>query len=172
MSAAPACPHCGRINDVHAHTEGRDDVPSGGDLAICWDCHGVAVFVETPLGLAFRVASEEELAAFAEDPAVRRALGALNESYRPADAIALLRGEPAPRPKVADAIDPGVVRDVLASVRSEPLEERLPCGCEMGTVGDAFVMRPCSPDCKYWRYAMAEAERAGKPVGLAYDGGN
>lgn len=163
-----ACPYCGRHNDVHDHTEGHES-PSDGDIAICWECHGVAVFVETPLGLAFRVATQEERAAFDADPQVRRAMGAMGESHRPDEAVALLRGEPAPRPR-ADTVAPGLIREVLASVRTEPSQlERLPCGCEMGEVGDAFVMRPCSPGCEYWRYAMAEAERQGKPVGLAYD---
>lgn len=41
---------------------------------------------------------------------------------------------------------------------------RLPCGCVIDTVGDAFVMQPCSLDCHYFRYAMAESKRQGKPV--------
>jgi hypothetical protein len=41
---------------------------------------------------------------------------------------------------------------------------RLPCGCVIDTVGDAFVMQPCSLDCHYFRYAMDEAKRQGKPV--------
>lgn len=41
---------------------------------------------------------------------------------------------------------------------------RLPCGCVIDTVGQTFVMQPCSLDCHYFRYAMAEAERQGKPV--------
>ena len=45
----------------------------------------------------------------------------------------------------------------------EPLEE-LPCGCKMGSVGDAFVMQPCSTDCQYFRYAVAETKRQGKAV--------
>ena len=50
----------------------------------------------------------------------------------------------------------------------------LPCGCRMGTRetsdGPAFVMRPCSPDCDYYRYAMNSAREMGKPVRAEYDG--
>jgi hypothetical protein len=42
--------------------------------------------------------------------------------------------------------------------------ERLPCGCVIGNHGEAFVMRPCSPDCEYYRYFRDEAARQGKPV--------
>jgi hypothetical protein len=47
--------------------------------------------------------------------------------------------------------------------------ERLPCGCVIDTVGDAFVMQPCSPDCKYYRYAMAESQRQRKEVRVIID---
>lgn len=42
--------------------------------------------------------------------------------------------------------------------------ERLPCGCIIGNHGDAFVMQPCSPDCTYYRYFVAEANRQGKAI--------
>lgn len=42
--------------------------------------------------------------------------------------------------------------------------ERLPCGCVIGTAGDAFVMQPCSPGCEYYQYFVAESRRQGKPV--------
>jgi hypothetical protein len=44
--------------------------------------------------------------------------------------------------------------------------ERFPCGCRMGVVGDAFVMEPCSGRCPYFRYAMAQSRRLGRPVSL------
>lgn len=47
--------------------------------------------------------------------------------------------------------------------------DTLPCGCQMGTVGDAFVMQPCSPDCPYYCYAVAETKRQGKPVAAIVD---
>lgn len=49
--------------------------------------------------------------------------------------------------------------------------ERLPCGCVIDTVGDAFVMMPCSPNCQYFRYAMREAARQGKPIRPIIDPG-
>lgn len=46
--------------------------------------------------------------------------------------------------------------------------ETLPCGCQIGTetIGDdkRFVMIPCSLDCEYYRYAIEETRRQGKPV--------
>lgn len=47
---------------------------------------------------------------------------------------------------------------------SAPDLDRLPCGCRMGTVNDVFVFEPCSLECKYARYAIAESQRQGKPV--------
>lgn len=47
--------------------------------------------------------------------------------------------------------------------------ETLPCGCIIDTVGDAFVMQPCRPDCTYYRYAMAQAHRQGMPVRTIVD---
>ena len=45
---------------------------------------------------------------------------------------------------------------------------KLPCGCECWAQivqGDRqFVMRPCSPDCEYYQYAIAETKRRGKAV--------
>jgi ssDNA-binding Zn-finger/Zn-ribbon topoisomerase 1 len=45
----------------------------------------------------------------------------------------------------------------------------LPCGCIVDTVGDAFVMQPCSPDCEYYRYVLAESARQHKPLELMID---
>lgn len=44
--------------------------------------------------------------------------------------------------------------------------ELLPCGCWMGTSEEdgAFVMQPCAPDCKYYRYALEGMKAQGKPV--------
>jgi len=44
--------------------------------------------------------------------------------------------------------------------------ERLPCGCVVATVGDAFVMRPCSLGCEYYLFAVAETKRQDKPLVL------
>lgn len=69
-----------------------------------------------------------------------------------------------------DSVDPKLVSQILASVRHKPLEDQLPCGCQMGTVDDAFVFRPCSLDCKYWLYAKAEGKRQGKPMMFGWEG--
>lgn len=42
--------------------------------------------------------------------------------------------------------------------------ETLPCGCIIDTVGDAFVMQPCSPGCEFYRYALEQSAAQGKPV--------
>lgn len=47
--------------------------------------------------------------------------------------------------------------------------EHLPCGCIVDKVGDAFVMQPCGPDCRYYRYAMREAQRRGMPQSIIVD---
>lgn len=45
----------------------------------------------------------------------------------------------------------------------------LPCGCKIDTIEDTFVMEPCSPDCEYYLYAMAEIRRQAKPVRAIVD---
>lgn len=47
--------------------------------------------------------------------------------------------------------------------------ETLPCGCVIDGVGEAFVMMPCSPDCEFFQYAIAEADRRGLPVRTVVD---
>lgn len=42
--------------------------------------------------------------------------------------------------------------------------ERLPCGCVMGSIGDAFVYIPCSVLCKFYLHAVDLAKQAGKPI--------
>jgi hypothetical protein len=53
-----------------------------------------------------------------------------------------------------------------------PLEdaERLPCGCIVGTIGDAFAIRPCRSGCRYYLFVLAEAARQGKPISTAVEG--
>lgn len=41
-----------------------------------------------------------------------------------------------------------------------------PCGCGFGSVGDAFVIEPCSLTCEIYLYAVAENRRQGKPIEL------
>lgn len=40
--------------------------------------------------------------------------------------------------------------------------ETLECGCQMGTVGEAFVFRPHDLKCPTYLYVLAETERQGK----------
>lgn len=49
------------------------------------------------------------------------------------------------------------------------MAERLPCGCIVDMVGEAFVMDPCDPDCEYYRYALEESKRQGKSVEALVD---
>jgi hypothetical protein len=37
----------------------------------------------------------------------------------------------------------------------------IPCGCETGTVDDAFVLRPCSLLCDWYLFTIGEAKRQG-----------
>lgn len=71
---------------------------------------------------------------------------------------------------MSERVDPALVLQILGATGGKPLTDRLPCGCEMGQVGEAFVYRPCSLDCRYYRYAMAEAERQDKPMGFGFEG--
>jgi hypothetical protein len=42
----------------------------------------------------------------------------------------------------------------------------LPCGCQFwsDTVTQTLIYEPCSIDCKWYKYSMAEAEKRGKDV--------
>ena len=40
--------------------------------------------------------------------------------------------------------------------------ERAPCGCAWRITGVAFIMWPCQPGCRVWRYAQALASRTGR----------
>lgn len=71
---------------------------------------------------------------------------------------------------MSDHVDPALVRQILGETRGRPLVERLPCGCEVENIDDAFVIRPCSLTCKYFRYAQEESRRQGKPLGIGWEG--
>jgi hypothetical protein len=47
--------------------------------------------------------------------------------------------------------------------------QRLPCGCVMDTVGDAFVYQPCSLNCEYYLYVVQQSKKLGKPLGYITD---
>lgn len=74
------CPWCGRANDCH------DEIT--GDVSICWKCRRLAVF--TGPGM-LRRPTEAETAELMAHPDVRRAVGAIAESYTPQQAVALTR---------------------------------------------------------------------------------
>lgn len=68
-----------------------------------------------------------------------------------------------------DKVNPALVRELLAAGSSLELT-RLRCGCQVGTACGAFVIRPCSLRCEYYRFAMAEARRNTKPVAYGWEG--
>lgn len=41
---------------------------------------------------------------------------------------------------------------------------RLPCGCRMGTLDDAFVFQPHDLRCKYYLYVLDQMKEQRKPV--------
>lgn len=67
-------------------------------------------------------------------------------------------------------VDPRLIAEILAQVRGESLLERFDCGCEIGNIGDAFVIRPCSMTCEKYRYAVAEGKRQSKPMAFGWEG--
>jgi hypothetical protein len=81
------CPHCGRINDLHASMlEHR--VPSPGDGSICWKCRGVSIFIEVNGTLALLPATAEVFG----QTEVTAVLEAMNEARYPSEAYALFQG--------------------------------------------------------------------------------
>lgn len=82
-----ACPHCGRINDLHGSMlEHR--TPSAGDGSICWKCRGFAVFYEVDGRLSLRRAHGEEI----ERVEVTAVLEAMNAARVPREAYDLFQG--------------------------------------------------------------------------------
>lgn len=77
---AARCPHCG-VRLLASSGLTTDKPPFDGAVAICGECGGVGVFVVGPLGVTIRVPPAAEEEAIRADPRVRRALGALAESY-------------------------------------------------------------------------------------------
>lgn len=37
------------------------------------------------------------------------------------------------------------------------------CGCRFYTIGDSFVIEPCSYGCKWYLYAIGECNKLGHP---------
>ena len=42
--------------------------------------------------------------------------------------------------------------------------ETLPCGCQMGQAGEAFVFIPCSLLCPWYRYVVDQSAELGRPL--------
>lgn len=71
-----------------------------------------------------------------------------------------------------EQIDPALVQQILGDVGGKPLEMVTDCGCEFGTVGDVFLVRPCSRRCERYQYVMAQGRKQGKPFTYGYENGN
>lgn len=84
------CPHCGRRNELHTGIEGTQ--PKDGDLAVCWGCRKLGIFVVGPLGLSVRATTDEEAEDLGARPDVRALLAAMTESYDPVTAAGLWAG--------------------------------------------------------------------------------
>jgi len=54
-------------------------------------------------------------------------------------------------------------RDMVDRLRLAADYVRLPCGCEFGTVDDAFAYRPCSLLCQWYAYFTKTARELDKP---------
>ena len=85
-----ACPHCGRLNQVHSEPGGA--TPRNGDAAVCWACGGVSVFTDD--GFGQRSATSEEIEEFMRDDDFVKMLDAMRVSPTPAAAIARRRIQP------------------------------------------------------------------------------
>lgn len=83
-----ACPHCGRVNDVHAGPN-PGDMPDAGDVSLCWGCRALAIYTEAG---GLRVPTDDELEAIMSADQVKSALAAVSESYTPSQANELRRG--------------------------------------------------------------------------------
>lgn len=61
------------------------------------------------------------------------------------------------------------MRQILLTAQAAPLQQ-LDCGCEIGTIDDAFVIRPCSLRCERYRYVIEEGRAQDKPIGFGFEG--
>jgi hypothetical protein len=79
------CPHCGTSQDLATNATGARP-PQAGDVAVCWRCHGIAVFAAGPFGVVRRKPTEQEDARIRSDPRLRRVLAAARAVKGGADA--------------------------------------------------------------------------------------
>ncbi len=87
--AAVACPHCGQINDAHLGVD--VPIPRDGDIGICWSCRGLAIFTVHDGQVGQRLPTAAENAKLRADPRLRQMYAAMAESYRPSEAVELIR---------------------------------------------------------------------------------
>ena len=52
----------------------------------------------------------------------------------------------------------------IDQLRLAPDYVQLDCGCELGTVAEAFTYRPCSPRCQWFAYITGQAAETGTPL--------
>jgi hypothetical protein len=76
------CPHCGASQDLHTNTTGARP-PKDGDVAICWRCHGIAVYAAGPFGVVRRKPTEQEDAQIRRDPCTRHVLTVMARARGP-----------------------------------------------------------------------------------------
>jgi hypothetical protein len=58
----------------------------------------------------------------------------------------------------------------IDQLRLAPDYLMLDCGCELGTVAEAFTLRPCSPACPWFAYFTGTATELGKPLRYRIEG--
>lgn len=66
-----ACPHCGRVNELHTDPDADSRSPEPGDISICWNCAGIAQYTET---LSMQLIPEEQHAEIMLNPQLRKML--------------------------------------------------------------------------------------------------
>lgn len=88
------CPGCDTVNDGHSGAL-PDALPVDGDVGICWSCRGLLVFTLDDRGcLGARLPTPAELVRLEADADIRRFRAAMSESYRPTEAVDLIRERP------------------------------------------------------------------------------
>lgn len=84
------CPHCGKHLDCH-HGVDPADVPQHGNSSICFNCHGVSIFVDLGDGLWLRKPTAGELDEIFADPDIRNFVMSMGLASTPAQAVQMLR---------------------------------------------------------------------------------
>lgn len=83
------CPYCGRENDTHAPTGNDYEVPSDGDVSVCWKCHRFGIFTADG---SVRATTPEEDADLHASPQMQDVLNVLTKAaVGPTKAADILR---------------------------------------------------------------------------------